>query len=33
MCRTTTAFIWTKTVDHILESLARLMKRTTGAGH
>lgn len=26
-------FIWTKTADQILESLARLMKRTTGAGH
>lgn len=26
-------FIWTKTADQILDSLARLMKRTTGAGH
>ena len=26
-------FIWTKTADQILESIARLMKRTTGAGH
>ena len=26
-------FIWTKTAEQILESLVRLMKRTTGAGH
>ena len=26
-------FIWTKTADQILESITRLMKRTTGAGH
>jgi len=26
-------FIWTKTADEILESLARLLQRTTGAGH
>jgi transposase len=26
-------FIWTKTADQILESLARLLQRTTGAGH
>jgi transposase/transcriptional regulator with XRE-family HTH domain len=26
-------FIWTKTAEQILESLARLLKRTTGAGH
>jgi transposase len=26
-------FIWTKTAEQILESIARLMKRTTGAGH
>ncbi len=26
-------FIWTKTADQILESIARLLKRTTGAGH
>jgi transposase/transcriptional regulator with XRE-family HTH domain/DNA-binding CsgD family transcriptional regulator len=26
-------FIWTKTAAQILESLARLLKRTTGAGH
>ena len=26
-------FIWTKTADQILESIARLMNRTTGAGH
>lgn len=26
-------FIWTKTAEQILESLGRLLKRTTGAGH
>jgi transposase len=26
-------FIWTKTAEQILESLARLLQRTTGAGH
>src|SRR3954463_15607135 len=26
-------FVWTKTADQILESLARLLQRTTGAGH
>jgi transposase/transcriptional regulator with XRE-family HTH domain/DNA-binding CsgD family transcriptional regulator len=26
-------FIWTKTAEQILESLTRLLKRTTGAGH
>lgn len=26
-------FIWTKTAEEILNSLARLLKRTTGAGH
>jgi transposase len=26
-------FIWTKSAEQILESLARLLKRTTGAGH
>ncbi len=26
-------FIWTKTAEQILESLARLIQRTTGAGH
>jgi transposase len=26
-------FIWTKTAEEIFESLARLMQRTTGAGH
>ncbi|MGH9260492.1 MAG: IS630 family transposase [Acidimicrobiales bacterium] len=26
-------FIWTKTADQILRSLARLLQRTTGAGH
>ena len=26
-------FIWTKTADQILESITRLIKRTTGAGH
>ena len=26
-------FIWTKTAEQILESIARLMKRTIGAGH
>ena len=26
-------FIWTKTADQILESLKRLLQRTTGAGH
>lgn len=28
-----TPFIWTKTAEEILESLGRLLKRTTGAGH
>jgi len=27
------AFIWTKTAEQILNSLARLLQRTTGAGH
>ncbi|MDQ2849804.1 MAG: IS630 family transposase, partial [Actinomycetota bacterium] len=26
-------FIWTKTADEILESLGRLLKRISGAGH
>ncbi|MGH9249631.1 MAG: IS630 family transposase, partial [Acidimicrobiales bacterium] len=26
-------FIWTKTAEQILGSLARLLQRTTGAGH
>ena len=26
-------FIWTKTAEHILESLSRLLQRTNGAGH
>ncbi len=26
-------FVWTKTAEQILESLARLLQRTTGAGH
>jgi len=26
-------FIWTKTVDEILKSLARLLRRINGAGH
>jgi transposase len=26
-------FVWTKSADQILESLARLLQRTTGAGH
>lgn len=26
-------FIWTKTADEILESLGRLLLRTSGAGH
>ena len=26
-------FIWTKTAEQILSSLARLLQRTTGAGH
>ena len=26
-------FVWTKTAEQILDSLARLLKRTTGAGH
>ena len=26
-------FIWTKTAEQILESLKRLLQRTTGAGH
>ncbi|NJC22613.1 transposase [Arthrobacter pigmenti] len=26
-------YVWTKTADEILESLSRLMQRTTGAGH
>jgi len=26
-------FIWTKTADQILNSLGRLLQRTTGAGH
>ncbi|WP_193079085.1 IS630 family transposase [Brevibacterium aurantiacum] len=26
-------FVWTKTAEEILESLSRLMQRTTGAGH
>jgi hypothetical protein len=26
-------FIWTKTAEQILESLGRLLQRTTGAGH
>ncbi len=26
-------FIWIKTAEQILSSLARLLKRTTGAGH
>jgi len=26
-------FTWTKTAEQILESLARLLQRTTGAGH
>ena len=26
-------FIWTKTADQTLESLGRLLKRTTGEGH
>lgn len=28
-----TPFVWTKTADQILESLARLLKRINGAGH
>lgn len=28
-----TPFIWTKTAQQILESLGRLLKRTSGAGH
>lgn len=26
-------FVWTKTADQILQSLSRLLKRTSGAGH
>ena len=26
-------FVWTKTATQILDSLARLLQRTTGAGH
>ena len=26
-------FIWTKTAEQILDSIARLLKRTNGAGH
>ncbi|MEM8882897.1 MAG: IS630 family transposase, partial [Planctomycetota bacterium] len=26
-------FVWTKTADEILESVARFCKRTSGAGH
>lgn len=26
-------FVWTKTADQILQSLARLLQRTSGAGH
>ena len=26
-------FVWTKTADEILESLGRLLLRTSGAGH
>jgi len=26
-------FIWTKSAEQILDSLARLLQRTTGAGH
>ena len=26
-------FVWTKTAEQILESLRRLLQRTTGAGH
>jgi hypothetical protein len=26
-------FVWTKTAEQILESIARLLKRITGAGH
>jgi hypothetical protein len=26
-------FIWTKSADEILESLGRLLKRISGAGH